>query len=50
MSDLEWVALVLALGGLVIALGWRWYRHHRAARSADKLLIDVLKGKDAFRR
>lgn len=50
MSDMEWPALILVFGGLLIALGLRGYRKHRAAKSADKLLADVLKGKDAFRR
>jgi hypothetical protein len=49
MSDVEWLAVIMS-GSLLIALGWRWYRQRRAAKSADKLLADVLKGKDAFRR
>lgn len=49
MSDVEWL-VVLVSGGLLIAFGWRWYRRRRAAKSADKLLADVLKGKDAFRQ
>jgi hypothetical protein len=50
MSYVEWLALILVFGGLLIALGLPWYRKRRAAKSADKLLADVLKGKDAFRR
>jgi|CXWL01.1.fsa_nt_gi uncharacterized membrane protein len=49
MSDVEWLAVIMS-GSLLIAFGWRWYRRRRAAKSADKLLADVLKGKDAFRR
>jgi|CXWL01.1.fsa_nt_gi hypothetical protein len=50
MSDVEWPALILVFGGVLIAQGWRWYRQRRAAMSSDKLLADVPKGKDAFRR
>ena len=50
MSDGEWLTLILVFGGLLIALGRRWYRQRYAAKSADKLLADVLKSKDAFRR
>jgi hypothetical protein len=28
----------------------KWWRHRRAAKLADKLLAEVIKGKDAFRR
>jgi len=49
MSDVEWL-VVLMSGSLLIALGWRWYRRRRTAKSADELLADVLKSKDAFRR
>ena len=49
MVDVEWL-IVMVFGGLLIALGWKWYRQRRAAKSADKLLDDVLRAKDAFRR
>jgi len=49
MSDVEWLAMMLGFCCL-IAVGWRWYRKRRAAKAADKLLVEVLKGKDAFRR
>jgi hypothetical protein len=50
MSDMEWLPLILVLCGLLIVLGRRWYRQRYAAKAADKLLADVLKSKDAFRR
>ncbi|MBU6481748.1 MAG: hypothetical protein KGS09_14515 [Nitrospirae bacterium] len=50
MTYEEWLGLILVFGGLLITLGLRWYRKCRAAKSADKLLADVLKSKDAFRR
>ncbi len=50
MTDVEWLPLILVLGGLLITLGLRWYRKRRAAKAADRLLAEVLKGKDAFRR
>jgi hypothetical protein len=43
--------VVLTLGTIVIwAMGIRWWRYRRAAKLADKLLAEVIKGKDAFRR
>lgn len=50
MSDGEWLAFILVFCGLLITLGERWYRQRCAAKLADKLLADVLKSKDAFRR
>ena len=35
---------------LIFTVGQKWWRHRQAAKLADKLLDDVLKGKDAFRR
>ena len=35
---------------LVSTLFHKWWRYRRAAKLADKLLAEVLKGKDAFRR
>jgi len=43
--------LLLTLGTIVIwALTLRWWRYRRAAKLADKLLAEVIRGKDAFRR
>ncbi len=50
MSDLEWLGVVLLIGGALFPFAWRWYRRRRTAKAADQLLADVLKGKDAFRR
>ena len=50
MGDLEWLALILLLGILLFPFGRRWYRQRRAAKSADRLLAEVVRGKDAFRR
>lgn len=50
MNDGEWLAFILVFCGLLVVLGRQWYRQHYAAKSADKLLADVLKAKDAFRR
>ena len=47
---MAWLAVAIVISGPLFALGWRWYRQRCAAKSADKLLADVLKGKDAFRR
>jgi hypothetical protein len=35
---------------LVYVIVQKWWRNRRAAKLADKLLADVIKGKDAFRR
>jgi hypothetical protein len=50
MGDIEWLAFIFILGILLFPLGRRWYRRRSIAKSADKLLADVVKGKDAFRR
>jgi len=43
--------LILTLSTiLVYTLCQKWWRHRQAAKLADKLLAEVLKGKDAFRR
>ncbi len=45
------VGILIALGTiLVYMIGLRWWRRRRAGKLADKLLADVVKGKDAFRR
>jgi hypothetical protein len=50
MND-EYILPALAGAGFLLALGIRhWVRRRRAARLADQLLNDVVKGKDAFRR
>ncbi|MDH5641778.1 MAG: hypothetical protein OEY28_10830 [Nitrospira sp.] len=50
MDDTGWALLMIAAGAGLAELGRRWYRRRVAARLADKLLRDVVKGKDAFRR
>jgi len=43
--------LLLTLGTIVIwGMTIRWWRYRRAAKLADKLLAEVIRGKDAFRR
>ncbi|MEX0829550.1 MAG: hypothetical protein WD032_04855 [Nitrospirales bacterium] len=43
--------LILTLSTiLIITIIQRWWRRRRAAKLADKLLADIIKGKDAFRR
>ncbi|MCA9461867.1 MAG: hypothetical protein R3B83_09850 [Nitrospirales bacterium] len=50
MDDVS-VGIILVLGTVVTSLiGLRWWRHRRAGKLADKLLAEVIKGKDAFRR
>lgn len=50
MDDTGWALIMIVAGACVVELGRRWYRRRVAARLADKLLRDVVKGKDAFRR
>lgn len=50
MDDFGWPLLIIAGGLLVMELGRRWYRRRMAAKLADQLLEEVIKGKDAFRR
>ena len=49
MEDLGWFFLFLA-GVIGAMLGRHWYRRRVAAKLADKILVDVLKEKDSFRR
>jgi hypothetical protein len=50
MEDFGWPLLIIAGGLLAVELGRRWYRRRIAARLADRLLEEVVKGKDMFRR
>lgn len=50
IQDSGWTLAVVVAGMLVFELGRRWYRRRVAAKLADALLSDVIKGKDAFRR
>ena len=45
------IGLILTLGTIfVYTIVQKWWRRRRAAKLADELLADVIKGKDAFRR
>ncbi len=45
------IGLILTLTTILIyTMVQKWWRHRRAAKLADKLLADVIKDKDAFRR
>jgi hypothetical protein len=50
MGDIGWVVVAIVGSALMVGFGRRWYRQRVAARLADKMLADVVKGKDAFRR
>lgn len=50
MDDSIWLIGIAAIGWVLYLFGRRWYRQRLAAKSADRLLADVLKHKDAFRR
>ena len=50
MGELEWQVSIALMVGLVLTIGYRLYRKRAEARRADKLLAEVVKGMDAFRR
>lgn len=50
MEESGWALIAAVVGMIVIGLGRQWYRRRVAARLADQMLSDVIKGKDAFRR
>ncbi len=50
MSDGVLIVLAVLGGGVLYVFGRQWYRRRMAAKLADDLLRDVVKGKDAFRR
>lgn len=49
MDDIGWFLLFMA-GVVAAMLGRQWYRRWVAAKLADRILADVLKDKDSFRR
>lgn len=50
MSDGMWLFLSFGIGGVLFLVGRQAYRRWKAGKDADKLLEEVIKGKDAFRR
>ena len=50
MDELGWALVVAAVAVVVIGLVRRWSRRRVAGKLADKMLSDVIKGKDAFHR
>ncbi len=48
--DAGWTLVIVVIGVIFIGLGRHWYRRWVAAKLADKVLSDVVKAKDAFRR
>lgn len=50
MEESVWALIAAAVAMVVIGLVRRWYRRRVAAKLADQMLSDVIKGKDAFRR
>jgi len=50
MEESGWALVAAVIGMIVIGLVRRWYRRRVAAKLADQMLSDVIKGKDAFRR
>jgi hypothetical protein len=50
MEESVWALVAAVVAMVVIGLGRRWYRRRMAGKLADKMLSDVIKGKDAFRR
>lgn len=50
MEESVWALIAAAVAMVVIGLVRRWYRRRVAAKLADQMLSEVIKGKDAFRR
>jgi len=50
MEGLSTAIILILVIVVVYFVCLRWWRHRRAAKLADKLLADVIKGKDSFRR
>lgn len=50
MGELEWQIAVALVAGLALTIGYRIYRKRAEAKRADKLLAEVVKGMDSFRR
>lgn len=50
MDDAGWMILILVGGAVIWMVIRHRYRRWKAGKLADKILDDVIKGKDAFRR
>lgn len=50
MAETNWFVWLLLAGVLAYPFVRRWRRRRLAAKMADRLLADVVKGKDSFRR
>lgn len=50
MTDTTWLFWIFLAAVLFYPFVRRWYRRRIAAKMADQLLSDVVRGKDAFRR
>lgn len=50
MEESGWTLFAAAAAMVVIGLIRWWYRRRVAAKLADQMLSEVIKGKDAFRR
>ncbi|MCA9472097.1 MAG: hypothetical protein MRJ96_01755 [Nitrospirales bacterium] len=50
MTDISSILILTLVVSVLYFLVQRWWRHRQAAKLADKLLQEVVKGKDSFRR
>jgi hypothetical protein len=50
MDQDGWMVVALAAAAVLYLVGARWLQRRRAAREADRLLEEVLREKDGFRR
>jgi hypothetical protein len=50
MDDMSWMIFILVGGVVLWVVIHHRYRRWKAGKLADKVLEDVIKGKDAFRR
>ena len=50
MSDEMGIVVACLAALLASRFGIQWWRRRKAAKQADELLSNIVKGKDAFRR
>ena len=50
MEGLSTALIIILVTVVLYLIGLRWWRYRRASKLADKLLSDVIKSKDSFRR
>ena len=50
MEDWVWIIGLGLVSAVAFRYGYSWWRNRKAAKLADELLANIVKGKDSFRR